>query len=77
MERSEWLEALEFAKHRAIQKASALEDNENESELFLAKTNNLREMPLLDVEKMATSLQQLITNFGWFFLCSHSFRIIY
>lgn len=65
MDRSKWLQALESAKHKAIKRASFLEDDENE--IFLNRTRDLKELPLGDFDKMSKELDEISAKFCIFF----------
>ena len=68
VERSKWLKALEYSKHHAIRIASTMEDAEDESQLFLAKTKDLTELPTGDLAEMTDSLHKTSVKFCRFYL---------
>ncbi|KAL3077249.1 hypothetical protein niasHS_013238 [Heterodera schachtii] len=57
IDRSQWLKALEYAKHRAIIQAVSLEEDEEESQLLLNKTKGLKESSTGKLENMSKDLR--------------------
>uniref|UniRef100_A0A914HRP5 Oxysterol-binding protein n=1 Tax=Globodera rostochiensis TaxID=31243 RepID=A0A914HRP5_GLORO len=63
IDRSQWLKTLEYAKHMAIKQAVLLEDDEEQSQLFLIKTKGLKEPSTERVENMAKDIRSFSVKF--------------
>ncbi|KAF7636048.1 Oxysterol-binding protein [Meloidogyne graminicola] len=64
LERSKWLKALEDAKHKAIKRSSAIEDDENETEKILNKTLELKENSLGDLDEITNEFNKISAKFS-------------
>lgn len=64
VDRSQWLKALEYAKHRAMRQILTLEDDEDESQRFLIKTKGLKELATSELNAMSGSIRALSIRFS-------------
>jgi hypothetical protein len=58
------LKALEYAKHRAIHTASTLEDDEDENNQFLAKSNGFTQLKAEDLHEETEALRTASEKFS-------------